>query len=89
MVNQLALLLAAQAHPSPVLTSNEPDPPSAGTDPDAAERENAHPWPWLIVNVEPAIVSVPARPGPVVDATEKFSVPLPLPLAPDVMVIQG
>jgi len=41
----------------------------------------------LIVNVRPAIVSVPERPGPFVEATVKLTVPLPFPLAPDVTVI--
>jgi len=43
----------------------------------------------LIVNVRPAIVSVADRPGPLVDATVKFTVPLPFPLAPDVIVTHG
>lgn len=38
--------------------------------------------------VLPAIVSVPVRAGPVLAAIEKATVPLPLPLAPDVMVSQ-
>jgi hypothetical protein len=43
----------------------------------------------LTVNVCPAIVIVPERPGPLLDATVKFTVPSPLPLEPDVMVIQA
>jgi hypothetical protein len=39
------------------------------------------------VNVCPAIVIVPDRPGPSVDATVKFTVPFPFPFAPEVMVI--
>jgi len=89
IVSQLALLLAAHAHPSAVLTSNDPDAPPAGAEAEADESDNAHPCPWLIVNVEPAIVNVPDRPGPVVDATEKFTVPFPVPLPPDEIVIQG
>ena len=41
------------------------------------------------MNVRPAIVSVPERPGPLVEATVKFTVPLPLPLPPDVIEIHG
>jgi hypothetical protein len=41
----------------------------------------------LTVNVCPAIVIVPDRPGPFVEATVKFTVPLPVPLAPAVIVI--
>jgi len=39
------------------------------------------------VNVCPAIVIVPDRPGPSVDATVKLTAPFPFPFAPDVMVI--
>jgi hypothetical protein len=89
IVSQLALLFAVQAQPSPVLTSNDADEPPAAADADVEESENEHPCPWLIVNVKPAIVSAPERPGPFVDATEKFTVPLPVPLPPDVIVIHG
>jgi hypothetical protein len=41
----------------------------------------------LIVKVCPAIVIVPERPGPLVAATVKLTVPLPLPLEPDVIEI--
>ena len=41
------------------------------------------------VNVWPAMVNVPVRElEPVLAATEKVTVPLPVPLAPDVIVIQ-
>jgi hypothetical protein len=53
------------------------------------DSENAHPCPWFTVNVRPAIVSVPDRPAPVVAATVKFTLPSPVPLAPDVTVIHG
>jgi hypothetical protein len=42
----------------------------------------------VAVNVWLAIVSVPERPGPSFAATENVTVPLPEPLAPDLMVIQ-
>ena len=41
------------------------------------------------MNVLPAIVSVPDRAGPLVPATLKVSVPFPVPLPPDAMVIHG
>jgi hypothetical protein len=40
------------------------------------------------VNVEPAIVSVPIRAPPVLAATVNETLPLPVPLAPLVTVIQ-
>jgi hypothetical protein len=87
--NQFALLDADQPHPLAVVTSNEPVPPPAGTDAEPADNENVQPCPWLTVKVRPAIVSVPDRAGPVVAATVKATVPLPLPLAPDVIEIHG
>jgi hypothetical protein len=42
----------------------------------------------VTVKVEPAIVSVPVRSGPVFAATVKLTVPEPVPLAPLVTVIQ-
>src|SRR5262249_15253829 len=41
---------------------------------------------WDTLNVDPAIVSVAVRAAPVLAATVKFAVPLPLPDAPDVNV---
>ena len=41
---------------------------------------------WLTVNVWPAMVIVPVRAAPVLAATVKATVPLPLPLAPLVTV---
>ena len=42
----------------------------------------------MTVNVWPAIVSVPLRAAPVLAATLNSTDPLPLPLAPEVMLIQ-
>jgi len=89
MLSQLALLFAAHPQPSAVLTSKLPDAPPAGADADVVASEKLHPCPWLIVNVRPAIVMVPDRAGPPVDATVKFTVPFPFPLEPDVIVIHG
>src|SRR4051812_1232010 len=43
---------------------------------------------WLTVTVCPATVSVPLR-APLAAATEKVTVPLPVPLAPDVIVMKS
>ena len=43
---------------------------------------------WLTVNGWPAMVSVPTRAAPVFAATLNATDPSPLPLVPDVMVIQ-
>jgi len=37
----------------------------------------------------PAIVIVPERPGPLVEATVKLTVPFPLPPDPELIVIHG
>jgi hypothetical protein len=42
----------------------------------------------VTVKVRPAIVNVPVRAFPLFAATVNWTVPLPLPLAPDVTVIQ-
>lgn len=85
----MTLLVAVHAQPSAVRTSKLPDSPPAGTDANVVASETLHPCPWLTVNVCPAIVIDPERPGPVVEATVKLTVPFPLPLEPDVMVIHG
>ncbi len=50
---------------------------------------NEQPELWVTVNVWPAAVIVPARGGPVLAVKEKFTAPLPEPLAPELMVIQA
>jgi hypothetical protein len=85
--NQLALSAAAQPQPSAVRTSNVPVPPDAGTEAEDDASVIVQPCPWFTVKVRPAIVSVPDRAGPVVDATVKLTVPSPLPFAPEVTVI--
>src|SRR6185436_14801084 len=45
---------------------------------------------WVMVTLRPATVSVPARAVPVVlGATVKLTVPFPLPLAPESIVMNG
>jgi len=55
-------------------------------DSEFGEIENEQPDDWLTVKVCPATVSVPLRSGPELAAMLKFTVPLPLPDAPDVIV---
>jgi hypothetical protein len=50
---------------------------------------NEQPELWVTVNVWPAAVIVPVRGAPVLAATEKFTAPLPEPLAPLRIVIQA
>jgi hypothetical protein len=95
-----ALLDAVQAHPAVVLTSVVPVPPSAGTLSSCGEIEKLHDGDgaggggvglllpaWEAVNVRPATVRVPVLAAPVFAATLNATLPLPVPLAPEVMVI--
>jgi hypothetical protein len=88
-VIQLALLTAAQLHPGDAVTEKLPDPPLLENDLDNGEIEETQPAPpWETVNVIPAIVRVPFREVvPAFAAAVKLTVPLPEPLAPDVIVI--
>lgn len=51
--------------------------------------ENAHPLPWTTVYVWPAIVTVPRRSASGFAATASCTLPLPVPLLPEEMVIHG
>jgi len=79
---------AVHAHPAAVRTSKVPSPPPCATVADEEDSEIVQSAPWLTVKVRPAIVSDPDRAGPVVAATLYPTSPLPLPLAPDAIVIQ-
>jgi hypothetical protein len=50
--------------------------------------EYVQPDSWITVKVFPAMVMVPLWAVPVFSATEYSTVPLPVPLDPEVMVIQ-
>jgi hypothetical protein len=93
MVIHEALLAAVHPHPLLVETATgPPPPPDAGAEWPVGLIEYEHgvtAAAWLTVNVSPAIVSVPDRAPPVLGATLNSTPPLPLPLAPDVMLIQG
>ena len=83
------LLVAAHEQVEPVDTATgEPAPPPAATDCDDGSIENEQPDDWSTVNVHPPIVTVPLRAVPEFAATFSLTVPLPLPLAPEAMVIQ-
>ncbi len=81
--------MADQAHPAVVCTANDPWPPAGSIAALPGEIVNVQPWPWLTVKVRPAIVTEPERLGPVVEATDSWTVPLPVPWDPDVTVIHG
>jgi hypothetical protein len=89
MLIQLTLATAVheQALP-PVVTAVEPDPPLAATVWVAGAIAKLHEVSCVIVNVCPAIVSVPLRAEPGLAATVMLTVPLPVPEPPDVTVIQ-
>jgi hypothetical protein len=89
IVIQVSLLAAVQAQPVAVATLTDPVPPAAATLCEVGLRVNAQPLACVTVNVWSAMVIVPMRCGPVLAATENCVVPLPLPLAPEVMVIQA
>lgn len=83
------LLLAVQAQPVPAVTETLPLPPEAGTDCVSGAIANEQPLPCVTATVWPATISVPDRLGPAAAATENVTVPDPLPLEPDVIVIHG
>ncbi len=87
---QRAADAAIQLHPAAVSTSTEPVPPPAATLIAIGVIVYPHePAGCEIVNACPPIVSVDDRADvPVFAATENATVPLPLPLAPEVIVTQ-
>jgi hypothetical protein len=82
---------AVHEHVAPADTVREPVPPPAAVDCVRGETAYVHGVApaWATVNSRPAIVIVPARPPPLFAATLNVTVPLPLPVLPDVTVIQG
>ena len=87
-VIQVALLTAVQLQPVEVVTVVDPVPPAAGTDWVDGEIVKAHPLASCVrVNVWPPIVAVPLRGCVAVLAVAvRFTVPLPVPVAPLVTV---
>src|SRR5438067_2245504 len=92
-----AVLAAVHGQPGLAFTESVPAPPAAPIervtgsmayvhdDPGGAAGEGAA---CVIVNVCPAIVTVPVRLGPVFDAAETLTFPLPVPLTADEITIQ-
>lgn len=82
-------VVAVHAHPAGVETAmSAAFPPVAGTVCALGLIDAEHPDPWLTVNVWFAMVSVPVRAAPLLAATLKLMLPLPLPLGSDVIVSQ-
>lgn len=84
---QLATVVAVHAQPAKAVTLNPPTPPLGENVVLFVVKEKTQPLAWLTVYVCPPAVIVPDRAGPVLAATEKFTLPLPEPLLPAVMVI--
>jgi hypothetical protein len=84
------LLVAAHAQPAAAVTVNEPDAPAPAIVVFVGDSTYEHVLAaWVTVNVFPAIVNAPVRCTlTVLGATLNVTVPLPLPFAPAVMVIQ-
>ena len=91
IVSHVALLAAVHGHPLAVDTATGvPVPLGAPIDCDVGLIEYVHDVAaWLMVKVWPPIVAVPVRAVPVLAAALNLAVPLPLPLAPAVTVIQA
>src|SRR4051794_30645245 len=91
MVTHAALLEADHAHPAVVETAAVPDPPALVNDWLVGEMLNAQlgAAAWLTVKACPPTVSVADRvDADVFAAAVKLTVPLPVPLAPAVIVTQ-
>ena len=87
---QPALLTAVQPHPLGAVTVTLPVPPLAVKFLLVGEIEEVHGTSfWVTVKVCPAMKIAPVRGlASRLDATEYVTVPLPVPLLPDVIVIQ-
>jgi hypothetical protein len=83
------LLAAVHGQASAVVTWSVPPPPAAETASDGRSIEYEHPCDCVTLKRCPAIVTELLRGGPVVAATLRPTVPLPRPLAPEVIVIHG
>ena len=93
MVSQASLLVAVQLQPVAVVTLALLELAAAAGFSEVGDTVNVHGGgaaAWVTVTVWPAMVSVPVRGVVAVFASiEKATVPLPLPLTPDVMVSQA
>jgi hypothetical protein len=88
-----APLVAVHAHPFATVTANDPTaPPLAPIDTVVGFTEDGHvaeAAAWVMVTVCPAIVSVPVREAPLLEATLNVTVPAPLPLVRPVTEIHA
>lgn len=91
IVSHEILSTTVHAQPAPVVTLMVPVFGAAPTDAVVGEIAYVQLMPaWFTVNVNPAIVIVPERPVlPVLAAMLYETVPAPVPLAPEVIVIHG
>jgi hypothetical protein len=85
-----AFEVAIHAHPAPDDTVTVPLPPPDWKSSDGGAMANVQgAGPCAIVKVCPAIVAVPVLAAPPFCATARRTGPVPLPEAPDSIVIQG
>src|SRR5215218_4596739 len=84
-----ALLAAVHEQSGGVVTATVCGPPVAGSPIVSGETTALHPLSWLTVKVWPAAVMLPLRAAEEFAATVNCTVPLPLPLAPEVRLIHG
>ena len=84
-----AELAMFQGQPCPVATLTDTEPPAAATECVSGLTSKVQPWPWVTVNVCPAIDTVPLRAPALVDATTSSTVPLPVRDACPFSVIHG
>jgi hypothetical protein len=82
-----ALLAAVHEQSGAIVTLTFWGPPDAGAGTVSGVTEALQPVSWLIVNVWPAVVITPLRAAPGFAPTVNWTVPDPLALAPDVMLI--
>ena len=81
----VALLVAVQAHDAAAATSTRVPPPPATGAMFSGDTTNEQPVSCDTVNVCPAIVAMPERGPPMFSWIEIFTVPLPVPEAPELI----
>ena len=91
MVIHGTALVAVHAHPSVDVTSIVREPPAADVDVAVGSIEEVQSGAaalWLRATPSPSIVIEPLRAAPPLRATRNATLPLPVPSAPEVIVIQ-
>lgn len=83
------VIVAVHAHPPPVVIETEPSPLLKSNDWLVGLIEDMHALACETVKILPAMVKVPERALPTFASTEYRTDPVPVPVAPEVMVIQG